>query len=168
MSDMDEFEGPTYYELQDLVRQKGAEIETLRTTYDSLALHCTQREALLQSLIALRNEQTTEIAALRTELTFETNRLNALWSGEKYLRERDQAEITALREEIDNHAAWAKEFSADSANGAIMAAQREIAELRAAVRDIDGFIGTSRENELAEWHRWEQRPEVRRALEEKP
>lgn len=78
------------------------------------------------------------------------------------------AEIAALREEIDNHEAWAKEFSADSANGAIMAAQREIAELRAAVRDIDGFIGTSRENELAEWHRWEQRPEVRRALEEKP
>ena len=47
---------------------KDAMIETLRTTYDSLALHCTQREALLQSLIVLRNEQTTEIAALRERL----------------------------------------------------------------------------------------------------
>jgi len=43
----------------------------------------------------------------------------------------------------------------------------ELAALREAVRDIDGFIGTSEVNQLAEWHRWEQRPEVQRALEEK-
>jgi len=41
----------------------------------------------------------------------------------------------------------------------------EIAALREAVLDIDGFIGTSPANQLAEWHRWEQRPEVKRARE---
>lgn len=64
-----------------------AEIETLRTTYDSLALHCTQRETLLQSLIALRNEQTTEIAALRAAVK-ELEYANAMFTAEnKSLRE---------------------------------------------------------------------------------
>jgi len=41
-----------------------------------------------------------EIEGLKRDYTYETNRLNALWDGEKLLRERDQKEINKLRTRI--------------------------------------------------------------------
>lgn len=73
-----------------------------------------------------------------------------------------KAEKMVTRQVEDAHLA-----GQESRQEEIDAKDAEIAALREAVRDIDGFIGTSPTNQLTEWHRWEKLPAVRRSLEEK-